>query len=69
MDRRRRIWHIRNIEVRFKASVKPTMSSTTSEDDSRDAQALLEKLQNNTITENIAMELEGIFLANYILRN
>ena len=64
MDRRRRIWHIRNIEARFKASVKRTMSSTTSEEDSRDASALLEKLQNNIITENVAMELEGTFLAN-----
>ena len=42
-----------------------TMSSTTSEDESRDVQALLDKLQNNAITENIAMELEGTFLANH----
>lgn len=45
------------------------MSSTTSEDESRDVQALLGKLQNNAITENIAMELEGTFLANHTLRN
>lgn len=45
------------------------MSSTTSEDDSRDAQALLEQLQNDPITENIAIELEGTFLANHTLRS
>lgn len=45
------------------------MSSTTSEDESRDVQALLDKLQNNAITENIAMELEGTFLVNHTLRN
>jgi hypothetical protein len=45
------------------------MSSTTSEDDPRDAQALLEKLQNDPTTEKIAMELEGAFLAHQTLRN
>jgi hypothetical protein len=45
------------------------MSSSTSDDDSRDAQTLLEKLQNDPITENIAMELEGTFLAHHTLRN
>ena len=69
MSRRGRVWHIRNIEARFKTGVKQTMSSSTSDDDARDAQTLLEKLQNDSITENIAMELGGMFLAHHTLRN
>lgn len=69
MDGRRCVWHIRNIKVRFKMGVKQTMSSSTSDDDSRDVQTLLEILQNDPITENIAMELEGTFLARHTLRN
>ena len=65
MNRRRRVWHIRNIKVRFKTGVKQTMSSSTFDDDTRDAQTLLEKLQNDPITENIAMELEGTLLAHH----